>query len=270
MIYQKIFTEEKPYSIMLSNVSKFPEHRHADFEFNFCVEGEFDIIINRKNYRVGKGFTTLIPPMCAHSVPEHENEHTVITLIVGTTLLKKYFEDFRRLAVTPKVYDLSDSGMEELRRTFEECADIINSKDMEAELLLTGNVYRILACFLRFLSRCGESEERKSDYRQIENVERALELIHYRYKESVTVEEAAAITGYSKSNFCKIFKTVVGESFHQALNRHRVNNAAGLLRFSNMSVSDIAHEVGFSETKAFCRVFKAVFGASPGQYRKMK
>ena len=153
LIYQKIFTEEKPYNIMISNLAKFPEHRHADFEFNFCVEGEFDIIINRKNYHVAKGCTTLIPSMCAHSVPAHEDERTVITLIVGPTLLRRYFDDFSRMASTPKVYDLSASGMEELLGLFTECAEILNSKEREAELFLTANVYRILACFLKLFSR---------------------------------------------------------------------------------------------------------------------
>ena len=38
--------------------------------------------------------------------------------------------------------------------------------------------------------------------------EKALELIYYSYKEQITVEQAAELTGYSKSNFCKIFKII--------------------------------------------------------------
>lgn len=38
----------------------------------------------------------------------------------------------------------------------------------------------------------------------------------------------------------------------------------------DMAVADIAAEVGFSESKAFCRVFKAIYGVTPGQYRRVK
>ena len=38
-----------------------------------------------------------------------------------------------------------------------------------------------------------------------EALQKALELIHSRYAEPITVEQAADITGYGKSNFCKIF-----------------------------------------------------------------
>ena len=50
MLYQKIFTYEKPYSIGVGQFGEFPEHRHADFECNFCLDGEFDIVIDRKNF----------------------------------------------------------------------------------------------------------------------------------------------------------------------------------------------------------------------------
>ena len=93
----------------------------------------------------------------------------------------------------------------------------------------------------------------------MENTEKALELICYDYKEHITVERAAALTGYSRNNFCTIFKKVVGESFHRALNRQRVECAAQLLQVSDLSVAAVATEVGFTESKAFCRVFRKIY-----------
>jgi len=81
------------------------------------------------------------------------------------------------------------------------------------------------------------------------------------------VEDAAAVTGYGKSNFCKIFKNITGETFHDALNRRRVENACFYLRETAVTVTDIAPLTGFSDAKTLCRVFKAVTGMSPGQYR---
>ena len=206
--------------------------------------------------------------MCAHAVPAQSGDRSVITLIVGSSLLKKYFEDFSKLAAKPKIYDLTTPEAAELREVFLECAQILNTKEGAWELLLVGNIYKIVAHFLKLGVSASADVLGKNDYRKVENIEQALELIYYNYKEPITVEQAAELTGYSKSNFCKIFKIVVGEGFHQALNRRRVNNAAGLLKASNMSVAEISAEVGFSEAKAFCRVFKSLYGISPGQYRK--
>ena len=268
MIYQKIFTVEKPYHIGIGRLSEFPEHRHADFEFNFCVSGEFDIIIDKRVYHVKEGSTTFIPPMYSHAIPKQISDRSVITLIVGMSLLKKHFSDFSRIATEPRVYELNTAVGMRARELFCECAEIKRSGDAYSELLLTGNVYKIMAYLFNVMAGQGTGSALKSDYRKVENVEKAIELIHYNYKEPLTVEYVAELTGYSKSNFCKIFKKVVGEGFHQALNRRRVECAAALLLTSNMSVADISEEIGFNETKAFCRVFKSIYGISPGQYRK--
>ena len=270
MLYQKIFTDEKPYHVGLGRLSKFPEHRHADFEFNFCVSGGFEIEIDKKKFTVRDGEMSLIPPMCSHAIPGEERERSVLTLIVGMTLLKKHFKDFSRLSLEPCVFDLNSDNGKRIRELFYECAEIGRTADASGELLLTGNVYKIMAYLLRMLESSSAPANDFTDYRQIENVERALELIHYNYKEPITVDSVSELTGYSKSNFCKIFKKVVGEGFHKALNRQRVECAAGLLTVSNMSVSDISSEVGFLETKTFCRVFKSIMGVTPGQYRSAK
>ena len=270
MLYQKIFTYEKPYSIGVGQFGEFPEHRHADFECNFCLDGEFDIVIDRKNYHVTSGCTTVIPPMCSHAVPAQTSERHVVTLIFGMSLLKSEFEEFSKAVTEPTILDLNSPELVGVRDMFWECVQMLRASKAGDALLVTGNVYKISAGLFRALSRGEKTEMANSDFRKVKEVEKALELIYYRYKEPITVESAAELTGYSKSSFCKIFKTVVGESFHQALNHCRVNNAAGLLKFSNMSVADVAAEVGFSEAKAFCRVFKSIYGVSPGEYKKSK
>ena len=79
---------------------------------------------------------------------------------------------------------------------------------------------------------------------------------------------AADLAGYGKSNFCKIFKAITGDTFHNVLNRHRIENAYMYLSETDMTVADIGSEVGFSDTKSFCRVFKSIIGSTAGEYRR--
>jgi transcriptional regulator GlxA family with amidase domain len=166
------------------------------------------------------------------------------------------------------VCDLRGDENKKILELFMECAEVIREGRALSDLCIKGNIYKIFAYLFDRREEAAETEGGGADYLKIENVEKALELIYYNYKEALSVEYVATLTGYSKSNFCKIFKKVVGESFHQALNRQRVNNAAGLLSATDMAIADIALEVGFSEAKAFCRVFKSIYGVTPGQYRR--
>ena len=91
---------------------------------------------------------------------------------------------------------------------------------------------------------------------KVANIKKALEMIYYDHSKPLTVDDAAEATGYGKSNFCKIFKMITGDTFHNVLNSQRVESACGLLSETNMSISEIAATVGFGETKSFCRIFR--------------
>ena len=273
MIYQKIYTGARIYGIGVGGLSKFPEHRHADFEFNYCIEGYFDVIIDGRTYHVREGSAAFIPPMCAHRIPEGNHCRTV-TLVVGVAALGDHFDEFLALSPEPCVYDLQTAENGKIAELFLECAAVHGDASASAELTAKGNVYKLLAYFYKLLSeRKGGAEigVRPSDsLSQIERIEKALEMIRFGYKNRLTVEAAAECTGYGKSNFCKIFKKCVGEGFHQALNRQRAESAAALLSVSDLSIADIAIEVGFGEAKTFCRVFKSLYGVSPGEYRRKR
>jgi AraC-like DNA-binding protein len=266
MLYQKIFTDEKPYSINFGRLFGFPVHRHADFEINYAFE-DFDISVDNRTYRVEKGYLIFIPSMCSHEIPKNEKGYNVLTVIGGISLLKNCFNLFSAVAKEPAMYDLNLAENRKIKELICECKELISSSKSEDGLLIMGNAYAIFAHLFKKLSQNKSASAENNDYRKIQNVEKALELIKTGYNKSLTVKDAARITGYSQSNFCKIFKEVVGESFHHMLNRRRIECAKNLLLATNMSVAEISAEVGFYEPKAFCRVFKSFLNITPGQYR---
>ena len=267
MIYQKILSGDVPYHISVGNLAEFPEHRHADFEFNYCISGSFDIKIDGIIHRVEEGCSTFIPPMCSHSIP-CDNQCEAITIVVGVSLLNRHFGDFLKYTMVPQLYDASRGVDSRIGELFFECAEIKYKNSIESEFIITGNIYKILAYFLKYLSDVGEYASDSRDFARVKDIEKVFDIIHFNYKESLTVESVAEQLGYSKSNFCKVFKKYVGEGFHCTLNRYRVKCAADLLAATELSVAEIAGEVGFNDTKTFCRVFRAVYGISPGKYRR--
>ena len=269
MIYQKILTDENPYQMTLGHLNKFHEHRHADLEFNYCLEGDFEILIEKKRYKVKAGEMSLIRPMASHEIPTSDENRLVITVVVGSSFLKKFFPLFSAAGHAPAVLTLDKGTYEqgEIRRLFAECAELFSSPDKRRELIMTGNLYKICAYLLSELPE-GMDDEEEPDLRMVASIERALEMIYYDYPKALTVDDAAAVTGYGKSNFCKIFKSVVGESFHRALNRQRIRNACGLLKETDMPISTVAEEVGFLEAKTFCRVFGQIMNMTPREYRR--
>ncbi|MBQ8409860.1 MAG: AraC family transcriptional regulator [Clostridia bacterium] len=272
MLYQKILSGEAPYFAVLGPLGKFPEHRHADIELHYCVRGTLEIMIDKKIFQMHAGEIALICPMSSHAIPNDcMQERSVVTVMVGASFLKRHFAFFSNITPSSPIIDLCINGENEkkLRGLFEELAELYRSAHNPNDLLVTGILYQICAYLQGLLLEQDTLQNKKSrQLSKVENIEKALELIYYRYAEPIRIEDAAAATGYGKSNFCKIFKSTFGSSFHQALNQQRIQSSCILLKETNMSVSEIAQEVGLPECKSFCRIFKKIMHCTPGQYRK--
>jgi len=267
MLYQKLLMGEGACHVDLGSVAKFAEHRHPEAEFVWCLQGTLNITIDKTVYPVRAGELALVAPMAAHAY-DNERDPNRVTLVIeaGPSLLGGCFEAFTHAVFSPPVKMLDDSTEDRrrLRMLLAETAELRRTGDASQELLLLGSVYKICGYILREFADASESD---GDLRAVANIDKALALIRDRFAEPITVDMAAAITGYGKSNFCRIFKHIVGETFHSALNRRRVENACCYLGETAMPVSDIAGLVGFADAKSFCRVFKSITGMSPGQYR---
>ncbi|MFC2997530.1 AraC family transcriptional regulator [Acinetobacter sichuanensis] len=95
----------------------------------------------------------------------------------------------------------------------------------------------------------------------------ALAVIHSQPHMAWTVESLAEQCCMSRSKFANLFNQVVGETPLAYLQQHRLRLASQLLKQGQLSVQQIAHQVGYSSETAFSQAFKKQFEISPSQYR---
>lgn len=67
----------------------------------------------------------------------------------------------------------------------------------------------------------------------------------------------------------RYFKQHVGMGFVEYVHRLRVERAAGMLLNTDMSVHDIAFDVGFDNSRTFSRVFRELKGKTATEYRML-
>lgn len=73
-----------------------------------------------------------------------------------------------------------------------------------------------------------------------------------------------------RSSLYRKLKALTGETPNHFILSYRLKRAAQLLRESNMSVLQVAFEVGFNSARYFSKCFKARFRQSPLSYKKSK
>ena len=77
----------------------------------------------------------------------------------------------------------------------------------------------------------------------------------------------ASVFGISIPYLSRFFKEQTGENLNSYINNMRIAKAKELLQHDNVTISDVAKNVGFNNDSSFIRVFKKNTGKTPGAYK---
>ena len=85
--------------------------------------------------------------------------------------------------------------------------------------------------------------------------------------DEISNTELGAIFGYHPFYISKILKDKKGITLHQYVISYRIKYARSLLRFTDLSIADIADMTGFTDASYFTKTFKTQFSMTPKEYR---
>ena len=85
--------------------------------------------------------------------------------------------------------------------------------------------------------------------------------------EAWPIPRLARVSGVSEAHFARSFKQAFGVPPHRYLLTRRIERARALLRETELSITEIAFQTGWSSLGTFGRTFRDVTGGSPGQIR---
>ena len=97
---------------------------------------------------------------------------------------------------------------------------------------------------------------------------KAMAYIHEHYGEPIGREDIARYVGVSEGYLSRSFNQETGLSLIHYLTRYRIQQAKQLLVTTDKTITEIAMEVGFSDSNYFSRVFRQEVGVSPLAFRQ--
>jgi len=100
--------------------------------------------------------------------------------------------------------------------------------------------------------------------------ERIVRYLEEHYREEIVFEDMAKEIGISYSYMRKLVFELTGKSLIDYTNELRIEKAKQLLLESNMSISQIATEVGYYNVQSFNRFFRKFEGMPPSSYKASK
>jgi transcriptional regulator GlxA family with amidase domain len=82
------------------------------------------------------------------------------------------------------------------------------------------------------------------------------------------VHRLAEVSAVSAAYFAREFKKAFGLPPHRYLLTRRIERASALLRDTDLPITDIALQTGWTSLGTFGRIFRDIVGASPGELRE--
>lgn len=97
----------------------------------------------------------------------------------------------------------------------------------------------------------------------------AFDYIQKNFKQNVKLNEMASLCNVSISYFSRLFKKATGKHFASYINEKRITEARKLLESTDLSITNIAIDLGFEDSGYFSKVFRKVVGITPSEFRNM-
>ena len=245
------------------NVTLEP-HVHDRSTFAVILEGGFELSLQsaaagRRNFPCPAG-TILTQP-----AGERHANHIASAGAQGIVLQPDTIAGtlpVRCLAMLDRVNHFRDGPIAAAARSL---ARELSAPDDVTPLAVEGLVLEILAEAARLDQNVGGRRKDPPAWLMA-----ATDLVHARFRDNLRIDDLAAVAGVHAAHLAAVFRRVHRMPVGSYIRRLRVDWAADLLARTNLPISLIAAEAGFSDQAHLTRWFRRVFGATPAAYRRAR
>lgn len=257
--YKKYHSDVPIYaSSTLTKWETIEQHWHDYYEIEFIYEGEGTVNINGEDFPFKSGTIHFVTPTDFHSYTFSKTTH----------IKKIYFSDF---IVNPcsvansvlnsgiKIMQISSDQFKWINSLFDKS---IYEYETDSPYKQEYIMYAINLIFMEF------AKETNIKTLSNNNINTPIHYICAHFREDLSLESVAKITGFSTNYFCSKFKKNTGMSFKQFLTEQRLTYAVSLLSNTDLSITDIAMTSGFNSLSYFLKVFINKYKISPKEYKK--
>lgn len=272
-------TSETPFVIKKIILPAFATdfHFHDECQLVYIQSGSGTRIIGDSIEKFEAGDLTFVGPLVPHawyskpkpdginnpdvSVALYVNPVKVVEFLkpfIDTQSLKSFFQQSTRgISITGAKKEAIVSHLQKMihKKNVSLLASFIQVLDLilEPEELIWLNSASVLPAYSK------DSQGR---------VAQLMDFIQQNFRTEITLEKAASVAGLQLHSFCRFFKLLTHRTFSDFVNEVRIGFACQLLQHSDIPITQVAFESGYSNISYFNRSFKKIHRMTPKDFRK--
>ena len=247
-------------------------HMHSFWELFYVQSGRFTIKTEKKSYTLLGGQALIIPPsVYHHSLPEENTVKKSIFFTFEKLRTKEdegLFDKLYSLFRSCDFYKLVDDGsiekmlceiINQLKTV--DCLKALRVKSKVADLII--HLYDTISPNIDI--KMPPVLDKNCYWVYKYEIDR---LVDAYYTNDVSLDLLSEKLFISTQSIKRIIMSVYGKTFNELKLELKMRNAKRLLRETNMNISEIAKETGYSTTRGFLAAFSKYEAMTPTQYRK--
>ena len=234
-------------------------HVHGFYEIIWFQSGSGYHYVDFNRYAITPGSIFFISPGQIHSFDTSHDQQGYV-LKVCTEL----FDDFANLSCA-KVQEKDSAALEMLVRAME--AELKNEDSLAHKEALQALVKLFVIMVRRSYEGLSPStiNPQKPSYKAFQNFRKLIEENYFRLH---TVKDYASLLGVSSKTLTLYAGEFSNYTPLELINNRIILEAKRLLRYSILSVKEIAFRLGFDDPSYFGKFFKRIVKQSPADYRE--
>lgn len=239
-----------------------PETRDH-FIIHYILDGKGEFTVNNKTYKLGKKDGFLIRPG-EETYYKADDKDPWIYMWIGFNGIKaETYLKYANLDENNHIFKYEKDSS--LKKCILEILSL-NIMNNSNRLKIDGLLY----LFIGNLIENNKYMDKENSNTQVdEYINISIDFINNNYSNNIKVNDIANYVGLNRSYFSNLFTKKIGISPQEYLLSLKMEKACNLLTNLQLSIGDVARQVGYEDQLTFSKIFKKSKGVSPKLYREL-
>ncbi|MFG1814829.1 AraC family transcriptional regulator [Kribbella sp. NPDC049174] len=233
-------------------------HEHPVWEIYLQLHGVTRWVAGGQSYLLQPGHLFAVPPNLVHHLAGRSGNHHFYFAAVDLAPVVRRQPSLT--AVWPPTVVHRESG--ELSSAFAQLVRELTTRHEYADVGLSLAVDHLVLAVSRAMAPTGAPQ--LAMHPAVRTVKR---LLDQEFHERWTLRRLADRVGLAPSYLAELFANHLGQPPHRYLNERRIDRARQLLDSTELTITAIAHTLGFSSSQHFARAFRQLTATTPTAYR---
>lgn len=242
----------KPYLVWFEDdwVHDDVLHMHHKGQLIYVESGFQYLTVNDRIYLLPQNHAAWIPPNAIHKTNSHSEKIKLMILFFEINTDNPFYQQVSIFSVPPVMKEMIKYAEKWSKHEYED----------DSETIFLHALFHELPQFAK------HSLQLHINLPNDPRLQEAIDYLHEHYMEDVRMEDLSDMTSLSLRSLERIFKKKTGftlNKYHQLL---RIIKSLELLSLKEMTISEIAYEVGYKSLQAYTNSFYSVMRYRPSDF----